>query len=116
METPLGKSKCNSMLCRGGILFLFFLMLNCQLSMVNGQGIIAESSNRVIVPITAGRNIPYTAFSGTIRVEASTDYSVSVDADWLSVEKEADGLRFTASANTGIAPRSATITCRLPTR
>ncbi len=110
MRTPLGKSKCNSLLCRGSILFLFFLMINCQLSIVNGQGLIAESSNRVIVPITAGRNIPYTAFSGTLRVEASTDYSVSVDADWLSVEKEANGLRFTASANTGTSPRSATIT------
>ena len=94
------------------ILLLLFvaLMVNGQWSMVNGQSTIAESTNRVIVPITAGRNIPHMAFSGTLRVEASTDYSVSVEADWLTVEKVAEGLRFKATANTAEEPRSATIT------
>ena len=94
------------------VIFLFFLalVLATQWSMVNGQNTIAESTNRIIVPITAGRNIPYVAFSGTLRVEASTEYTVTTDADWLTVEKAADGLRFKATANDGDEPRTATIT------
>ena len=94
-------------------ILLLALIFNFQFSifnLVNAQSTIAESTNRVIVPITAGRNIPHMAFGGTLRVEASTDYSVSVDADWLTVEKVAEGLRFKATANSGEEPRSAVIT------
>lgn len=92
------------------ILLLFIVAFSLQCPMINAQRTIVESTSRVIVPITAGRNIPYTAFSGTLRVEASTDYTVSVDAGWLTVEKTADGLRFTATANTADDPRTAIIT------
>lgn len=92
------------------IFLLIGMALFLQCPMTQAQNTIFESTSRVIVPITAGRNIPYTAYSGTLRVEASTDYTVSVDADWLTVTKSADGLRFTATANTADDPRTAVIT------
>ncbi|MBO4487854.1 MAG: glycoside hydrolase family 3 C-terminal domain-containing protein [Bacteroidaceae bacterium] len=92
------------------ILIFLALILNGQWSMVNGQNTIAESNDRVIVPITAGRNIPYVAYSGTLRVEAATEWKVSSSAEWLTAEKTADGLRFVATANTGDNPRTATLT------
>lgn len=85
-------------------------MFNTGGSTLKAQNTIAESTSRVIVPITAGRNIPHTAYSGTLRVEASTEYTIAVDADWLTVENGADGLRFKATANTGDDPRTAIIT------
>lgn len=91
------------------LVFIFSFQFS-NFNFLSAQSAIAESSNRVIVPITAVRNIPYVAFSGNIRVEASTDYSVTVDADWLTVEKVADGLHFNATANGGGNPRTATIT------
>lgn len=92
------------------IFLLAILALGLQCPMAHSQNTIAESTSRVIVPITAGRNIPYTAFSGTLRVEASTQYNVSSNANWLKVAKTDSGLRFTATANTGDDPRTAIIT------
>ena len=43
-------------------------MLSGQWSTANAQGAIATNNNRVIVPITSGRNIPYVAFTGNIRL------------------------------------------------
>ena len=58
------------------VLFLLLtaLMLSGQWSTANAQGAIATNNNRVIVPITSGRNIPYVAFTGNLRVEATADY------------------------------------------
>ena len=94
------------------VLFLLLtaLMLSGQWSTANAQGAIATNNNRVIVPITSGRNIPYVAFTGNIRVEGTKDYAVTTDADWLTVETTADGLRFSATANTADQPRTAIIT------
>ena len=92
------------------LFLLISLAFGLQCPMAWSQNTIAESTSRVIVPITAGRNIPYTAFSGTLRVEASTEYNVSVSADWLTVQKTDGGLRFTAKANTADEPRTAVIT------
>ena len=90
--------------------FFLAIFLGVQSTVLMAQSVIAGSSGQVIVPIAAERSIPHVAFNGNLRVESSTEYEVSSNADWLSVEKTADGLRFTATANTAEQPRTAVIT------